>query len=102
YITLEMAREKIAQRIDANLLDVAVNDLESISKEKYDDKMAKLKSRVKGKLIVEEYPPTSTSAIYFKHLLNELKLKRKFVPDMICIDYINMAASSRTKGWKDM
>lgn len=102
YITMEMSRENIAKRIDANLLDVAVNELEEISKEKYDDKMAKLKSKVKGKLIVEEYSPTSASVLNFKHLLNELKLKRKFVPDMICIDYINMAVSSRAKQWKDM
>lgn len=98
YITLEMAREKIAQRIDANLLDVAVNDLETISKESYDSKIQKLKSRCKtGKLIVEEYPPTSVGTQHFRHLLNELKLKRKFVPDIIFVDYINLAVSSRVK-----
>lgn len=98
YITLEMAREKIAQRIDANLLDVSVNDLESIPKDKYDDKIAKLKSRINtGKLIVEEYPPTCAGVTHFKNLLNELKIKRKFIPDIIFIDYINLAISSRLK-----
>lgn len=98
YITLEMAREKIAQRIDANLLDVTVNDLEGISEDLFESKVEKLKSRCKtGKLIIEEYPPTTAGISHFRHLLTELKLKKGFVPDIIFIDYINLALSSRLK-----
>lgn len=100
YITLEMAREKIAQRIDANLLDVAVNDLEDISEDLYYSKIEKLKTRKQagqGRLIIEEYPPTTAGVTHFRHLLHELKLKKNFIPDIIFIDYINLALSSRLK-----
>jgi hypothetical protein len=99
YITLEMAREKIGQRIDANLLDVSVNDLEGLSEDSYFSKIEKLKSRCtgNGKLIIEEYPPTTVGVTHFRHLLTELKLKKNFIPDIIFIDYINLAVSSRLK-----
>ena len=97
YITLEMAQERIAQRIDANLLNVSLDDIESLSKVDYDRKIQRLKSNIKGKLIIKEYPPISASAIHFKALLNELKLKKQFKPDVIIVDYINLCASSRLK-----
>lgn len=97
YITNEMAEEKIAERIDANLLNVDLADLESIPKELYEAKINKLKSGVRGKLIIKEYPTASASVIHYKALLNELRLKRNFVPQIIYIDYINICASSRIK-----
>jgi archaellum biogenesis ATPase FlaH len=97
YISLEMSEEMIAQRIDANLLDVEVDDLLLLPKTIYDTKINKLKNRVTGKLIIKEYPPTQAGANHFRHLLNELKLKKKFTPDLIFVDYINLAASSRIK-----
>lgn len=97
YITLEMAEEKIARRIDANLLNVDINDIQDIPKESYDKKFDKLKEKIKGKLIVKEYPPTSASSAHFRHLLSELHLKKKFKPDIIFIDYLNLASSSRIK-----
>ena len=97
YITLEMAEERIAERIDANLLDVKVNDLVKLSKETYDKKIARMKEKVKGKLIIKEYPTSCAGVGHFRHLLNELKIKRKFIPDIIYIDYINLCISSRLK-----
>lgn len=97
YITLEMAEERIAERIDANLLNVSLDDLKTISKEKYNSRMAAVKARCKGKLIIKEYPTASASASNFRYLINELRLKRNFVPDIIYIDYINICASSRLK-----
>ena len=97
YITLEMAEEKIAERIDANLLNVTVDDLMSLPKDLYDKKVAKVKDKTTGKLIIKEYPTASASATHFRTLLNELNLKRSFVPDIIFIDYLNIACSSRIK-----
>jgi replicative DNA helicase len=97
YITLEMAEEKIAERIDANLLNVTVDDLMTLPKELYDKKVAKVKDKTVGKLIIKEYPTASASATHFRTLLNELNLKRSFVPDIIFIDYLNIACSSRIK-----
>jgi len=97
YITLEMAQERIAQRIDANLLNIGLDDIESITKEDYDRKIGKLKQNIKGKLIVKEYPTASAGAHHFKALLNECKLKKKFYPDIVIIDYINICCSSRIK-----
>lgn len=97
YITLEMAEERIAERIDSNLLNTAVDDLENMSLEEYDRRIKRLKSKIVGKLIVKEYPTASASVIHFKNLLNELHLKKSFKPDMIFIDYMNICASSRIK-----
>ena len=97
YITMEMAEEKIAERIDANLLNVSLDDLTSLSKEMYDKKVAKVKSKTTGKLIIKEYPTASASATHFRALLNELNLKKSFVPDIIFIDYLNICCSSRIK-----
>ena len=97
YITLEMAEERIAQRIDANLLDVTIQDLMELSKIEYQKKMEKIKKTTKGKLIIKEYPTASAGSAHFRHLLNELKIKRNFVPDVIYIDYLNLCISSRIK-----
>ena len=97
YITMEMAEEKIAERIDANLLNVALDDLMALSKDMYDKKVAKVKSKTTGKLIIKEYPTASASATHFRALLNELNLKKSFIPDIIFIDYLNICCSSRIK-----
>jgi replicative DNA helicase len=97
YITMEMAEERIAERIDANLLNVTVDNLNSLPKEMYDKKIAKMKEKTTGKLIIKEYPTASASATHFRTLLNELNLKRSFVPDIIFIDYLNICCSSRIK-----
>ena len=97
YITLEMAEEKIAERIDANLLNISIDDLQKLPKDLYDKKINKLKQTIKGKLIVKEYPTASANANHFRALLNELNLKRSFVPNIILIDYINICTSSRIK-----
>ena len=97
YITMEMAEEKIAERIDANLLNVTIDDLTSLSKELYDKRIAKLREKTVGKLIIKEYPTASASSTHFRTLLNELNLKKSFVPDIIFIDYLNICCSSRIK-----
>ena len=97
YITMEMAEEKIAERIDANLLNVSLDDLTDLSKEMYDKKVEKVKSKTTGKLIIKEYPTASASATHFRTLLNELNLKKSFTPDIIFIDYLNICCSSRIK-----
>jgi len=97
YITMEMAEEKIAERIDANLLDISVEDLSSLPKNSYDKKMKRLKEKTKGKLIIKEYPTACAGSGNFRHLLNELKIKKSFVPDIIYIDYLNICLSTRLK-----
>jgi replicative DNA helicase len=97
YITLEMAEEKIAERIDANLLNVTVDELSTLSKELYDRKVKRVKEMTTGKLIIKEYPTASASSVHFRTLLNELELKRNFIPDIIFIDYLNICCSSRIK-----
>ena len=97
YITLEMAEERIAERIDANLLNVTMDELMALSEEAYIKKVDRVKSKTVGKLIIKEYPPASASSAHFRTLLNELSLKRNFAPDIIFIDYINLACSSRLK-----
>jgi replicative DNA helicase len=97
YITLEMAEEKIAERIDANLLNVTLDDLMSLPKDLYDKKVNRVKEKVTGKLIIKEYPTASASTTHFRTLLNELNLKRSFVPDIIFVDYLNICCSSRIK-----
>lgn len=98
YITMEMAEEKIAERIDANLLNVMVDELAIMPKEAYDKKVSRIKNRTTGKLIIKEYPTASAGSTHFRHLLNELKIKRNFVPDIIYIDYLNICMSSRLRG----
>ena len=97
YITLEMAEEKIAERVDANLLNISIDDLQKIPKDLYDKKIDKLKQTIKGKLIVKEYPTAAANVNHFRALLNELNLKKSFVPNIILIDYINICTSSRIK-----
>jgi len=98
YITLEMAEERIAERIDANLFDVTIDDLHAMPKELYDNKLTKLEGKTKGKLIIKEYPTASAHSGHFRSLLNELALKKSFKPQVIFIDYLNICASSRFKG----
>lgn len=97
YITMEMAEERIAERIDANLLDLTLDDLRYLPREVYHARMSSVKKRTTGKLIVKEYPTASAGANHFRFLLNELKLKKNFVPDIIYIDYLNICSSSRLK-----
>ena len=97
YITMEMAEERIAERIDANLLDVTLDDLKVLPKDIYDKKMERLKAKVKGKLVIKEYPTACAGSANFRHLLNELKIKKNFVPDVIYIDYLNICMSSRIR-----
>jgi len=97
YITLEMAEERIAERIDANLMNVEVDRLIGVAKETYISKVDRIREKTDGKLIIKEYPTASANVTHFKHLLNELKLKRQFIPDIIYIDYLNICSSSRVK-----
>lgn len=97
YITMEMSEEKVAKRIDANLFDTNIGDLKFLPKDVTEKKIDKLKSKVKGKLIIKEYPTTTGSAANFRHLLNELRIKKNFVPDIVYVDYLNICASSRLK-----
>jgi replicative DNA helicase len=97
YITLEMAEEKIAERIDANLLNVTMEELYMLPKEAFDKKIDRIASKTKGKLVIKEYPTASAGAGHFRHLLNELKLKRNFIPNVIYIDYLNICMSSRLR-----
>lgn len=97
YITMEMAEERIAERIDANLLNVPIDQLANMSKDMFTRKVNSLTKKTNGKLIIKEYPTGSAHSGHFRALLNELKLKRQFVPDMIFIDYLNICASSRMK-----
>ena len=97
YITAEMAEEKIAERIDANLLNVNIQDISSLSKKMFEDKVTKVSKKVQGSLIIKEYPTAQAHSGHFKALLNELQLKKNFRPDIIFIDYLNICASSRIK-----
>ena len=90
YITMEMAEEKIAQRVDQNLLNISSEDLDSIGKESFLKRFSNLKMKTQGKLVVKEYPTGSAGANHFKALLRELEQKKNFVPDLVCIDYINI------------
>ena len=95
YITMEMAEEKIAERIDANLLNVPIQDLVSLPKTSFENKVATLNKKTQGQLIIKEYPTASAHSGHFKALLNELALKKSFRPDIVFIDYLNICASSR-------
>lgn len=97
YITLEMSETRIAERIDANLMGVSIQDLAIMPKDVFDKKIDRIKRSTQGKLVVKEYPTAAGSASHFRHLINELKIKKNFSPDIIYIDYINICASSRIK-----
>jgi replicative DNA helicase len=98
YVTMEMAEEKIAERIDANLLNVNIKDISELPKSVFDNKVTNISKKTQGTLIIKEYPTASAHAGHFKALLNELALKKSFKPDIIFIDYLNICASSRYRG----
>jgi len=98
YVTLEMSEEKIAERIDANLLDLTMDDLHTVPKQLYEDKVKKINTKTTGKLIIKEYPTASAHSGHFRALINELSLKKDFTPDVVFIDYLNICSSSRFKG----
>ena len=98
YITMEMAEERIAERIDANLLNTPIDQLPNMSRDMFRTKVEDIARKTEGKLIVKEYPTGSAHSGHFRALLNELKLKRQFEPDIIFVDYLNICASSRMKG----
>ena len=97
YITAEMAEERIAERIDANLLDVNIKDLENLDRVTYEKKVEKIRDKTEGRLLIKEYPTATANVGHIRYLLNELKLKRKFIPDIIYIDYLNIMCSQRLK-----
>ena len=98
YITMEMAEERIAERIDANLMNIPIDQLEQLPKQVYDQKIQKIGQKNIGKLIIKEYPTGAAHVGHFRALINELKLKKNFKPDIIFIDYLNICASSRIRG----
>ena len=97
YISMELAEEEVAKRIDANVLNVSMDDLMVLPRDIYNKKIQNLKQKTNGKLIVKEYPTASASTVHFRSLLNELNLKKGFVPDVIMVDYLNICASARIK-----
>jgi hypothetical protein len=98
YITMEMSEERIAERIDANLFDVPIDQIATLSKDLFDKKIDKISSKTKGHFVIKEYPTASAHVGHFRALLNELKMKKNFLPDAIFIDYLNICASYRMKG----
>ncbi len=102
YITLEMAEERIAERIDANMMNVSMQDLKDLSKSMYDERISKIKNKVDGRLIIKEYPTASAHTGHFQALIDELKLKRNFTPEIIFIDYLNICSSSRYRNGSNM
>jgi hypothetical protein len=98
YITLEMAEERIAERIDANLMNISMEDLYNLPKQMYDTKMDDIIRNTNGQLVIKEYPTASAHSAHFRGLLKELAIKKTFKPDIIFIDYLNICASSRFKG----
>ena len=98
YITMEMAEERIAERIDANLLNIPIDQLENMSKDMFATKVRDVQMKTEGKLVIKEYPTGQAHTNHFRALLNELKLKKNFIPEMIFVDYLNICASSRMKG----
>ena len=98
YITLEMAEERIAERIDANLMNITIDDLHELPKQMFDDKITKIIKSTSGKLIVKEYPTASAHTAHFRGLMKELAIKKSFKPDILFIDYLNICSSSRFKG----
>ena len=102
YISLEMAEERIAERIDANMMNISIPDLHDLPKKMFDDKISKLQKKAKGKLIIKEYPTASAHSGHFRGLLKELAIKKSFKPDIIFIDYLNICASSRFRAGSNM
>jgi archaellum biogenesis ATPase FlaH len=98
YVTMEMAEERIAERIDANLFDTPIDQIATLSRDMFMKKIDRIVSKTHGKLVIKEYPTSQAHSGHFRALLNELKLKKKFVPDIVFIDYLNICASSRIKG----
>jgi replicative DNA helicase len=98
YITLEMSEEKIAERIDANLLNVPIQQIPEMNKSMFDNKIKRLQSKTAGKMVIKEYPTASANANHFRHLLNELQMKKNFKPDIVFIDYLNICSSARIRG----
>ena len=98
YITMEMAEERIAERIDGNLLNIPIDQLENMSKDMFATKVRDVQMKTEGKLVIKEYPTGQAHTNHFRALLNELKLKKNFIPEMIFVDYLNICASSRMKG----
>ena len=98
YISMEMAEERIAERIDANLMNISMEDLHSLPKQMYDDKINKIIKNTTGQLVIKEYPTASAHSGHFRGLIKELAVKKSFKPDIIFIDYLNICASSRFKG----
>lgn len=98
YITMEMAEEEIGRRIDANIMDITIDEVKEIPRDVFEKRMNRYKSKTTGKLVIKEYPTGSVHSGHFRHLLNELKLKKNFEPDVIFLDYLNICASARVKG----
>ena len=97
YITLEMAEERIAERIDANLMNISIDDLHELPKQMFDDKIASIAKKTNGQLVIKEYPTASAHSNHFRGLIKELAIKKSFKPDIIFVDYLNICASSRFK-----
>lgn len=97
YVTLEMAEERIAERIDSNLLNIPLEEIEGFPKKIYDDKINRLRLKTSGKLIIKEYPTATVGSGHFRHLLNDLKQKKNFVPNILYVDYLNICTSTRLK-----
>lgn len=98
YITMEMAEEEIGRRIDANIMDITLDEVNEIPRDVYEKRMARYKTKTTGKLVIKEYPTGSVHSGHFRHLLNELRQKKNFEPDVIFLDYLNICASARVKG----
>lgn len=98
YITMEMAEEEIGRRIDANIMDITIDEVKEIPRDVFEKRMNRYKTKTTGKLVIKEYPTGSVHAGHFRHLLNELRLKKNFQPDVIFVDYLNICSSSRVKG----
>tara|TARA_B110000444_G_C18769561_1_gene561798 strand:- start:564 stop:1343 length:780 start_codon:yes stop_codon:yes gene_type:complete len=98
YITMEMAEERIAERIDANLMNITIDDLHTLPKKMFESRLNNIQKKTNGKLIIKEYPTASAHVGHFRSLIKELALKRSFKPDIIFIDYLNICSSSRFKG----
>ena len=93
-----MSEEKIAERIDANLLNVPIQQISELNKSMFNNKIEKLRSKTAGKMIIKEYPTASANSNHFRHLLNELEMKKNFIPDIVFVDYLNICSSSRIRG----
>lgn len=98
YITMELAEEEVARRIDANIMDITLDEVKEVPLNIFEKRMSRYKSKTPGKLVIKEYPTGSAHSGHFRHLLNELRMKKNFVPDIVFVDYLNICASSRVKG----